>query len=265
MKEIKKYQIIAFTILIISGCSKENIKPDFVDIPVVEGYLHAGQPIEIKVSRQVPYSNDAIFSSENLDSLSINIFDGNLNYELLSVGEGKYTNINLNINQLNSFRLDFFYNDLPIVSETTVPKKPENFLSSRNNIYVSDDIFTTNEPSEIEFSWENSDDSYYFILIENIELNPTPIFENDNLSNINKLFKITPTLSDSYSMNTRRFSYYGNHRIILFHINSDLAALYEESDNTSQNISNPSSEINNAFGIFTGINSDTLYLQVEPQ
>lgn len=59
--------------------------------------------------------------------------------------------------------------------------------------------------------------------------------------------------------------YYGNHRIILFHINSDLAALYEESDNTSQNISNPSTEINNAFGIFTGTNSDTLNLQVEPQ
>ena len=52
--------------------------------------------------------------------------------------------------------------------------------------------------------------------------------------------------------------------IILYHINPDLAALYEENDNTSQNISNPPSEINNAFGIFSGINADTLYIDVIP-
>ena len=264
MKKIKAFQIIAITLLIISGCSKENINPDFEDIPVVEGYLHAGQPLEIKVSRQVSYSNDAVYSSDNLDSLSVRVFDGNLYYDLIPIGEGQYTHSNINVEQLNTFELNFNYNNSPVFSETTIPKKPENFLSTTSNIYASDDIFTSNDPSEIEFYWDNPDGSYYFLLIENIESNPTPIYENDNFSNINQLFKLTPTQSDYYSMKTRRFSYYGNHRIILFHINSDLAALYEENDNTSQNITNPPSEINNAYGIFSGINDDTIYVNVLP-
>lgn len=139
-----------------------------------------------------------------------------------------------------------------------------NFFSSASNVYVSDDIFTGNNPDELEFSWDNPAGSYYFLLIENTESNPTPVFDNDNASNINQLFKLTPTQTDHYSMKTRRFSHYGNHRIILFHINPDLAALYAESDNTSQNISNPPTELEHAFGIFTGINADTLYVNVKP-
>lgn len=79
------------------------------------------------------------------------------------------------------------------------------------------------------------------------------------------MFQLAPSQSDHYSMKTRRFSYYGNHRIILFHINPDLASLYEESKNTSQNITNPPTEIKHAFGIFTGINADTLNVNVMPQ
>jgi len=264
MKKMKAFQIIAITLLIISGCSKENINPDFEDIPVIEGYLYAGQSLEIKVSRQVPYSGNAVYSPDNLDSLDVKIFDGNLYHDLIPIGDGKYTHSNIDISQFNTFEIEFYYNNLPVSAETTIPEKPTNFISSASNVYVSDDIFTGNNPDKLEFSWDNPDGSYYFLLIENIESNPTPIYDNDNMSNINQLFKLAPTQSDHYSMKTRRFSYYGNHRIILFHINPDLAALYEESDNTSQNITNPPSEINNAYGIFSGINADTLYVNVKP-
>jgi len=90
MKKMKVFQIIAISLLIIYGCSKENYIPDFEDIPIVEGYLYAGQPLEIKVSRQVPYSNDAVYSSDNLDSLSVSVFDGNLYYYLIPKGNRKY-------------------------------------------------------------------------------------------------------------------------------------------------------------------------------
>ena len=265
MKKIKAFPIFVITLFIISGCSKENYNPDFEDIPVVEGYLYAGQPLEIKVSKQVPYSNDAVYSSDNLDSLTVRVFDGNLYYDLIPVGDGKYTHSNININQFNTFEVEFYFNNLTVSAETTVPEKPTNFFSSASNVYLSDDIFTSNDPDELEFSWDNTDGSYYFLLIENIESNPTPIYDNSNMSNINQLFKLAPTQSDNYSMKTRRFSHYGNHRIILFHINPDLAALYEENDNTSQNISNPPTELENAFGIFTGINSDTLFVNVKLQ
>jgi len=262
MKKIKAFQIFVITMFIICGCSKENINPDFEDIPVVEGYLHAGNPLEIKVSRQIPYSNNAVYSSDNLDSLSVRVFDGNLYYNLFPIGGGKYTHYDINIDQLNTFEVEFYFNNLNVSAKTTVPEKPTNFFSSVSGVYVSNDIFTSNNPVELEFFWDNPDASYYYLLIENTESNPAPIYDDDNVSNINQLFKLAPTQSDNYLMKTRRFSHYGNHRVVLFHINADLATFYDKNDNTSLTISTTYTELENAFGIFTGVNSDTLYINV---
>lgn len=264
MKIINTFIIIIISLVFISGCSNEDFNPDFIDIPVVESYLHAGQSFELEVSRQVPYASNTLYSSDNLDSLDISINTGNEYFELVPIGEGRYTQSNISIDELNTFEIEFYYNNLLVSALTTIPKKPTGFSSSASELKVSDDIFTLNDPDELKFSWNNPDGLYYYLSIENMESNPTPVFENDNSSTINQFFKQEPTQSNSYSMKTRRFSHYGNHRVILYHINPDLAALYQENDNTSQNISNPPSEINNAFGIFSGINADTLYIDVIP-
>ena len=260
MRKIKAFHIIV-SILFISSCLSVNTNPDFEDVPVVQGYLHANKPLEIKISRQIPYSSKANYSLDNLDSLEIKIFDGNLYYSLVSDGNGKYINPDIDLNQLDSFEIEFNFNNVSVSASTNIPSKPENFSSSVSNVYVS--ILPGNNPDEITFTWDNTNSRYYFLLIENIESNPISIYDNVNIANINQLFNLAPTQSDSYTMRTRRFSYYGKHRIILFHINPDLAALYEENDNTSQNISNPPTGLKNAFGIFTGINSDTLYVNVK--
>ena len=252
------YKII---LSIIFGCSKENINRDFEDIPVVEGYLYAGKPLEIKVSRQVFYSNNVASSSDNLDSLFVSIFDGNMYYDLIPMGDGTFTNSNIKLSELETFELQLDYNNLPISTQTTIPKKPSNFVSSVSEVYVSGGNFTGNDPQELELSWDNPDGSNYFLLIENMDYS-YKIYDNREVSSNNQ-FDLMPTQSDYYSIDTRRFLYFGSHRIILFHINPDLAVLYQETDQTSQNISNPPTEFENAFGIFTGINSDTLFINVK--
>ena len=122
---MKRFQIIAIILSIIFGCSKENINRDFEDIPVVEGYLYAGKPLEIKVSRQVFYSNNVASSSDNLDSLFVSIFDGNMYYDLIPMGDGTFTNSNIKLSELETFELQLDYNNLPISTQTTIPKKPE--------------------------------------------------------------------------------------------------------------------------------------------
>jgi hypothetical protein len=42
----------------------------------------------------------------------------------------------------------------------------------------------------------------------------------------------------------------------------DYASLYSENSTSSQNLTNPSTSIVNGYGIFTGLNADTLYLNV---
>lgn len=258
----KIFQIFAFSLIILSGCSKENINHAFNDIVVVEGYLYAGRPLEIKVSRQVPYSNEAVYSPDNLDSLSLSVFDGNLHYELNSIGDGKYSHPEIKVIQHNNYELHFYYNNTLVSTETVVPEKPVNFSSNATNVDVSDNILIANNPDELELSWDNANGSFYFLLVENIESEPTLINENTDVSFINKSFNLPPTQSDKYLIKTRLFSYYGSYRIILFNINTDLAALYESNDNTSQNITSPPTDLENAFGIFTGINADTLYINI---
>jgi hypothetical protein len=50
--------------------------------------------------------------------------------------------------------------------------------------------------------------------------------------------------------------------LILYHLNADYAALYNDTGNSSQNLTNPTTNIENGLGIFTGINADTLLLNV---
>ena len=75
-------------------------------------------------------------------------------------------------------------------------------------------------------------------------------------------FRNAPTNDNSLQIRSMDFQYYGQHRIVLYHVLPDYASLYELSESTSQNITNPSTSITNGYGIFTGLNSDTLYLTV---
>jgi len=63
-------------------------------------------------------------------------------------------------------------------------------------------------------------------------------------------------------INAMEFEYFGTHRIIIYHVLPDYADLYEQNSTSSQNLENPSTSISNGYGIFTGLNSDTLYLEV---
>jgi hypothetical protein len=60
----------------------------------------------------------------------------------------------------------------------------------------------------------------------------------------------------------QEFQYFGKHRLILYHVLPDYASLYSENSTSSQNLTNPSTSIMNGYGIFTGLNSDTLYFTV---
>jgi hypothetical protein len=50
--------------------------------------------------------------------------------------------------------------------------------------------------------------------------------------------------------------------VILYHLNPEYAALYKFSGNTSLDIKEPVTNFENAMGIFTGINVDTLKIYV---
>lgn len=246
--------------LLISSCEKNESTPEFEDIPVIEAYLHAGKKFELRVSRQIPFSSDPAFSEDDISQLSIIVNAQNQNYQLLSVGNGVYQSDALIIDSDTEYKVAFLYNNKNVEAITNIPAKPSGLNISANEIIIETGTFPPVMPEPIDVSWQNDDNSYYLIVVENIETDPELINENGAGG---MTFRNEPTQSNNYQINSRSFSYVGTHRIILFHLNPDYAKLYDDSGNSSQNLTNPNSSIQNGFGIFTGINSDTLYLEVK--
>ena len=85
---------------------------------------------------------------------------------------------------------------------------------------------------QLKISWSNPDSSNYIVVVENIEENPEPILTGDQPPP--SLFLNKPTQGSTYEIPLGSFSYYGTHRILLYHVNPDYALLYEDQETSSQ-------------------------------
>ncbi len=78
-----------------------------------------------------------------------------------------------------------------------------------------------------------------------------------------RFFRQEPTQNSEVEINAFAFEFFGTYRLVLFRLNPEYSTLYDDNGTNSQNLSAPQTNIVNGFGIFTGICSDTLYLEVE--
>jgi hypothetical protein len=261
---MKKSFVINLLLLCIPffSCKKE-VAPVFVDSPVIEAYFKSGDPLRVKISRQVAFSSEANYSPENIDSLQLYVNINNIDYPLLPQGNGIYQNTCI-ATEGESYRLHFEFNGKPVSATTTIPARPVDYTASVTQIAIAQmtsppTSFTMPDP--VKLSWTNMDDSYYLVVVENIETNPTPIRDTAD-GRPDRIFRNQPTTSATYEIRAMEFQYYGTHRLILYHLNPDYAALYNNTSNSSQSLATPQTDIVNGIGIFTGINADTLLLEV---
>ena len=103
--------------------------------------------------------------------------------------------------------------------------------------------------------------AYSLVVVKNIETNPERI--NLGVSEPVIIFRTNPIQTNTYPVRARLFQYYGRHRIILYKINAEYAALYQDNGRSSLNIKTPFTNVINGLGIFTGINSDTVMLRIK--
>ncbi|OFY65370.1 MAG: hypothetical protein A3H98_11055 [Bacteroidetes bacterium RIFCSPLOWO2_02_FULL_36_8] len=260
--------IISFLILSIAGCKKEENK-EFTDSPIIESYLSPGDYLNIKVTRQIPFSSDVSYSSDDINHLTINVTRNNVNYTLQALGDGKYVDGSLIVAENDLYDLSFSFNSKNVSAYTKVPAKPQNFTESVTEIEL-EKIDTASGPPNfgsqldpVNLTWDNTDGSYYLVLIENIETTLEPIRDFGGNAPPGNRFRKSPTNASSTEIRSMEFQYFGSHRIVLYHVLPDYASLYDDNSTSSQNLTNPSTSIVNGYGIFTGLNSDTLYLEVK--
>ncbi len=266
-----KYMIIAgFLALTLYSCKKTTSLPEYNSDPVVTAYLSAGRTITLKLTHQASTSS-TVFSSPSLDGLDLIIKCGDSTYHLTDTGGAVYTNAALIIEAGKQYDLSFVYNGKTVTAAAIIPSRPADVTQSATTISVDKIDSTTtgggfggpgNMTEPVEITWTNNDASYYVIVVENLETNPERIIDTSANVDTGRVFRNSPVTTGTYDITSRSFKYFGAHRIVLYHIRPDYALLYDNSSSSSQSLSTPANGITNGVGIFTGVNADTLYLQV---
>lgn len=266
---IKKYLIgIVGLGFVIISCTKEE--QQFTDSPILESYLKPGQYFTVKVSRQIPFISNAKLSENNINKLDIQIVHDGKTDVLSPLDSGQYIDSNLLVRENDEYDLSFSFNSKNVSAYTYIPTKPEDFTQSTSKIYITKMDSSSipsfgSMPDPIELTWTNDDDSYYLVVVENMESSLDPIRDFGDNDPPGNAFRKSPTNGNTEMLNSIDFQYYGKHRVILYHVLPDYASLYDRNSTSSQNLTNPSTSIINGYGIFTGMNSDTLYVEVKEQ
>jgi hypothetical protein len=261
---------LLIVVLMLASCKKEKTS-EFTDTPIIESYLEPGKYFMVRISRQIPFSGTVVYSADDIDNLVITAERSGITHTLIPLGNGNYIDSSLTVVSGDHYNLSFSFNAKAVTAYTYIPSKPVNMTQSVTEIEIarmdsaSGSPTSMTMPDPIEIEWANSDGSYYLVLVENIETTLDPIRDFGDNTPPSNIFRKSPTNLAVEEIRAMEFQYYGTHRIILYHVLADYATLYDGNSTSSQNLTNPSTSIVNGYGIFTGLNADTLYIEVKEQ
>lgn len=258
-----------FVIALLPGCKKKEIS-EFTDSPVIDGYLKPGDYLNVTISRQIPFSSNVKYSDDDINNLSVKITDNISNTHVLQpLGNGQYIDSSTVAIAGGSYTLSFNFNAKEVRAYTYIPAKAYNVAQSVTEITIQKRDSTTRftpgetQPDPVKITWSNPDNSYYLVLVENTEADPEPVIDFGSNTRPARVFRKSPSNSSSEEIRAQEFQYFGKTRIILYHVLPDYASLYDQSSTSSQNLTNPSTSIVNGYGIFTGLNPDTIWVNVK--
>jgi hypothetical protein len=248
-------------IFICSSCEELNIQTADTEVAVIESYLLPGNEFQMSVKKQLIFQSDDT-NYQSISNLDIRMYKDGEEYLLLENEEGVYSNPEVVIEDGSIYSFNFEWAEKETQAETIIPEKPQGFALSDESLVGFTMSFGSGftEPDEVSAEWTNENNIYHMIVVENIESDPVLI--NDTTMRPPMNFRSMPTLNEEQTLSAREFMYYGTHRVILYSLNPEYAELYEQLSNSSLDITAPPTNIENGLGIFTGVNTDTLYIEV---
>lgn len=279
MKTFNKI-IAVLCIIIISSC--EDV-PDFdseESEPVVEAFIYEGESVDdIYLKKTVPFNSGSDIEPELISHAIITITSNGQNFVLSPFtdqpGRYFYDGNDLSVNIGDNYQLTFEYEDRIISSTTTIPSEPEGVDISPESIEIPEinsllDLrdFRESFQQTIDVIWNNTENSYYYLVIENIEDNPQSIDPTDVLGGLGINFEFTTSPTQQNILELRpliHYTQYGMHKVTIYHVNEEYALLYETSSQDSRDLNEPYSNINNGLGIFSGFASQEVYFEVIKQ
>lgn len=258
------YILLLFSFALFS-CGDE-IRTDLQDQLLIESYIHFGQEenrISIRLFSPLSTIQEAPFYSPSTTRI-LNLSKGISTFpEFDTTGRYIINSTELNIEEGDNLQLQIDYEDIEVLAEAIIPSKPEIVELSEENLkinYIVDAI-----PERISCRWTTEMENFFIVRIDTASFDPIEINErriNEDVGNPYANRIGFPIAENEVDISFPSVKYFGRHRLILYHISKDYYDLYYNPVQGSYNKVNQS--VLNALGIFTAMNSDTIYFNVIP-
>lgn len=240
---------------------------------VIEAFLMEGASQNtIQISEVTSYYSDSTEVGRDLDHFEGWLISNGDSTALESEGDGLYSIDSFPIIAGETYQLAINTGEEWISSETTIPSSPVGFAQSVKEIYFYRLSETSSfeeraaniQQEPLELTWDNDGTQYVVVKVENIEnyfdwVNPDQVPDDPEPF----LFTTSPEIKNTEILQTgRQFNQFGTYRIVLFHVTTEYAEVVSQDATSSFTLEEPITNISNGKGLFAGMSSDTLYLEV---
>lgn len=252
-------------LLVVISCGKSGVA-EFSKDPVVTCYLLPGQHVRVALGEKTPYDDNGETVYPDLNSLTVRIKTGGVFIELTPMGNGVFSDTSgmIDVQADSTYILDFDYYGETIGATTVIPAKPSGVTQSLTTLEMAqidpDEFFPGEMPDPVIIGFDNEEESFYMVTIQSLDTTQPAIFA-DSVPEYS-IISTMPVTDTIIRIEPMRIPYFGMNRIILYHINEEYSQFFMQPASTTQNYQDPPTNIENGLGIFTGINTDTLYLNV---
>lgn len=258
---MKGLPVFVFLATIFCACEKQETSTGNI---IVEAYLYVNRPFDsIKITETV--SSEMPFFSNPVINAEVVIESAEKKYRLSDLpnhpGIYQYTGNDFTIEPNTCYNLTVEYKNYELLAQTVTPSGSSCPVLSNDTLVPVEtvtpkDIYNT----YAVLSWKSLTD-YTFIMKNYIEKDTVPIeFSSFINSTYLPYYLQQPFLGSVVVIQMQDFKYYGKYKMVVCQVNEDFVNLFEESD--ERPISLMQENINGGLGIFTGIYSDTVLINV---
>ncbi|OPZ69479.1 MAG: hypothetical protein BWY83_01966 [bacterium ADurb.Bin478] len=279
---MKNYLSLLLVILFFAaGCSTKNPLEANAEKLVVRGYLYAHEPVQdIQLTSTLPLGSEAT-AAPPVNDASVSLWKNGVQYRLTpSAGDSgyyHYSGSDLNVESGDCFKLQVDYEGEVTIAETVVPNPPESLKISASHLLIpatfspgipgNFDQTKDDSTRSLTVTWKENLSSLFYVVLENMEANPTAISTNfpgfgDWAGFGLRAMVMPPSSANEYHIARNSVSYYGHYAVLVYRVNQEYADLYMSRTQDSRDLNEPLTNIQNGLGVFSAFCSARIEFEV---
>ena len=275
MKNILKVMFGFLNLIFLSGCTESSPLISDEDLVVVWGFVYANKPItDIKLTKTLALDADSSSEFSIINDAKVTVVVNENRFECDYAGDEigyyQYLDNDLVINSGDKTSIEIEWQGQIITAESTVPNPPSELNLESNvmeipnfNDFQSLLDWRFSENREIIVNWnQESEDDWFYVVLKNLESNPTPININTNFSERMREIIFPPVQDNTYRIRLPLIEFLGLHEIRVYRVNREYVDLYDSREQDTRDLNEPLTNIEGGLGVYSAFNSSTINMTV---